>query len=677
VRFLFWACAAGFAGLAALGLTSKRSGLAGQFLVLAAAVTAAWSMAVALFWPDMRGLPPELADVLRSLAWYGFVLYLYRRTVSDTRLVTYTMGTTGLIGLVTASLAAGRIWLSGPSTGYASEAGIAAQLCIAVCAILLIENIWRNTDQPGRWHVNLACIGVLGLFTYDVILAGDTVLLGRTSPTLFAGRALGTLFVAPFLALHIMRNRDRPVEIRMSRAAAFHSATLVVSGLFFLSLAVVGEMLRRFGSAWGGVAEVGLLFAGLLSIAILITSGTARSRLRTTIVDNFFTHRYDYRTEWNRCTEILTTRESYVPMHARVIRALAEIVDSPAGVLFLRDRDGLAFAWAGSWNLPTVAHPIMAEHPIVQRLETHGEAIELSGLPADATLPDVTGDCWLAVPLGTDDHMLGFVVLDHPRADFRLDAEVFALLRTVGRMSATFIAEQRVAQELAQANDLQIYAKQFAFVAHDIKNIASQLSMLLANAEVHLQNPEFQRDMLGTVRSSTRKIQGLLRRLQDPGEATGRAVTVPTSRLADLVACTPRPNGIDVRLDDDSKPGAVAISQTAFDSVITHLLGNAIEASLPDQPVTVRVRHDASRLVIDIVDQGTGMSPEFIRDTLFRPFGTAKHGGTGIGAYQARELVRSAGGDLIAISETGAGTTMRLFLPLIGMSAGSAPQRTP
>jgi signal transduction histidine kinase len=85
--------------------------------------------------------------------------------------------------------------------------------------------------------------------------------------------------------------------------------------------------------------------------------------------------------------------------------------------------------------------------------------------------------------------------------------------------------------------------------------------------------------------------------------------------------------------------------------------------------VRIALRHEARRALIDIVDAGPGMTPEFVRDELFRPFRTSKPDGSGIGAYQARELVRGAGGDLLVLSRPGAGTTMRLLLPLVEAAA--------
>jgi signal transduction histidine kinase len=80
----------------------------------------------------------------------------------------------------------------------------------------------------------------------------------------------------------------------------------------------------------------------------------------------------------------------------------------------------------------------------------------------------------------------------------------------------------------------------------------------------------------------------------------------------------------------------------------------------------VTLRQEATRVVLDITDRGPGMSAEFVRDTLFRPLISGRAGGSGIGAWQARDLLRGAGGDLAVISAPGAGTTMRVTLPCEG-----------
>ena len=278
---------------------------------------------------------------------------------------------------------------------------------------------------------------------------------------------------------------------------------------------------------------------------------------------------------------------------------------------------------------------------------------------------------WLAVPLNHLGTLLGFVVLTQSRAPFKLDREVFELLGVISREVAGRVAEQRAVQVLQQTRELREYSQRFAFVIHDIKNVSGQLSMLLANAERHADNPEFQRDMLITVRASVARITKLLTRLQAGTQERTYALIEPVERIGGVVAAFRRTSGTAVTVENDGGDAGVAIDPDAFDTVVTHLLTNAVEAMAAaggegaPGAVRVAVRHEASSVLIDIIDEGPGMSADFIRDRLFRPFATTKSGGHGIGAYQARELLRAAGGDLLVLSRPDAGTTMRLLLPSV------------
>jgi putative PEP-CTERM system histidine kinase len=304
------------------------------------------------------------------------------------------------------------------------------------------------------------------------------------------------------------------------------------------------------------------------------------------------------------------------------------------------------------------------------------------------------GAVWLAVPLTHQGGLLGFILLSPPRAAFALDQEVLDLLRILGQEVASYITQQLATEALLDARHLRDYGQRFAFVAHDIKNVASQLALLLANAEHHVTNPVFQRDMLATIGGSVQKINGLLARLKAPEDSSLPKASLPEAlapvakmsvshRLANLVA-TYRPGRRarlqfrqtqdEGRLDDDSPAeGWIMISQAAFESVITHLLDNAFDASTDQDTVRLvcQITSDTPGLdqnrhvLIDIIDQGVGMSADFIQQELFRPFRSSKADGFGIGVYQARELLRAAGGDLTVRSAPGVGTTMRIRLPLV------------
>ena len=665
VTLLHAACAAIYAVLVALILVRARLSRTGLMLAGACLVTVAWSTAIALQWSGpLSGLVGWL-EIARSVAWYCFILHLYRRTVSPGRQIGQTVANVGLAVMVLIGAAPLLDVLVGQYGPSLWSVEIVARLGLAICNLLLIENLYFNTREDARWHINLLCIALGGLFLYDLVLYSDALLFRRLSPLLFEGRASVTAMVAPLIAVAAARNRTWKIDIHVSRTVVFHSASLVASGVFLLALAAAGQVLRESGAEWGVVAETSIIFGGLVTVAVLLTSGSARSKLRALVVEHFFSLRYDYRREWMRCIQILSSPESYVGLQSRAIRAVAEVVDSPGGALFVRDSRDTAFVWAGSWNVPAATMPVPLGDELIAAFREGNWIVELN---RDAQRHEWAGDLanlWLAVPLNHLGQLIGFVLVTASRASFRLDREAYDLLRIVGREVASHVAEQRARQVLAETRELQEYGRRFAFVVHDIKNVSSQLSMLLSNAEIHADNPDFQRDMLKTVRASVAKITALLARLQAGDREAETLLTVPVDRLTELVATCSKVRGMEVGLRHDGRTANVVMDPGSFDAVVTHLLDNAVEAAAGRGPVTVTIRHDPLSVTIDVTDSGAGMSPEFIRDRLFVPFASTKRGGHGIGVYQARVLLREAGGDLLVISRRDVGTTMRILLPSV------------
>lgn len=625
-------------------------------------VTAGWA-GVSL-WVEGDGVYglEILADLLRALAWFGFLLYLYH----DAKL-----GKPGhVVGFLIAGLAAAAmggipgLMEPGPMTSRGLfMAAMSARIMLAVVELLLIENLYLNLPDQSRWHVALPAVLLGGLACFDITVSAEAVLFHRSSPALLGARTLGMIMIAPLLLTAAARGQRWRGRVRLSRTAAFHSATLVLSGGVLLALAAAGEVFRHVSESWGWLAEAALAFAAVIAIGLMLTTASARSRIQRLMVDHFFAERYDYRRQWLACIRTLSGEggDLQTALPTRAIRAVASVVDSPAGALFVRDGEFGPFAWAGSWNLPAV-DAIPPDHPAVAAVRD-GSWIARLDDPAPHPAPlDGLGPLWLCVPLTHRGGLSGLVVVAPPRAPFVLEQEVFDLLRTVAQEVSLYIAEQSATQTLLQTRDLRDYSKRFAFVAHDIKNVSSQLALLVTNAQVHIANPEFQKDMIETVESSVRKITALLQRLERPEVDRAPGALAPAAKLEALVETYRRVRGAKLILEHDGSTGAVAMGAEAFETAATHLLNNAVEAS-PGTPVRVRVRHEARQVVIEVSDDGPGMTAEFVRDALFTPFSTSKDGGSGIGAFQSRELVREAGGELEVRTAPGRGTTMRMTLP--------------
>jgi putative PEP-CTERM system histidine kinase len=412
------------------------------------------------------------------------------------------------------------------------------------------------------------------------------------------------------------------------------------------------------------VLEITLVFGAIVMVAVVFTSGRARSELRVFLTQNFMRSRYDYRKVWLDFIGTLSNPSfSGEQLQARVIRAVADIVDSPAGNLWLRDGEGVGFTPVATWHLPREHTPVPAEFAAVFR---DGQWIAHLDQPSDVTFPEIlarTQRAWLAVPLSHLGRLIGFILLTEPRAAITLNWENYDLLRIAGRQVASYLAEEQSARALVESRQIQAYSQRFAFVVHDIKNLVSQLSLVVSNGERHADDPEFQRDVLETVRHSVGSMNKLLAQLRanrdaEPGESVAPAVVV-----AELLQAWRPKRQVEISFHAAEGTGRARIGRDQLDSALRHLLDNAVEVSPIGGEVAVEVRQAEGKIIIDVTDKGGGMPPDFIAEQLFQPFRSTKTEGYGIGAYQTRELIRAAHGDLLVLSTLGKGTTMRIVLP--------------
>ena len=647
-------------------LVSARTSRTSSPLLCACATTAAATVALCLGLGNVFGVTGAVIELALTGSWCAFAIWLLQQQGFNRAYFVRIISATALL---CAALNVGSAIFLEESVGLSASlirtVGLYTRIALAVVGLLATENFYRNTDADSRWNINFLCIALIGLFGYTTFVYADALLFGRVSALLWAGRGIVIGLAAPLLAVAAARNRDWAIDIHVSRNAVFHSATLVGSGLFLLSLAAAGEIFRSVGPGWGDIAELSLVIAGFAAAAVVVSSGSARSRLRRFVADHFYSTRYDYRQEWLKSIDILSAGQRPDSVQTRVIKAIAEVADSPRGVLWVRDRDGLAFNWAGSWNQPAISLAEPADGDFVGLFRAGEWIIEIDDSVCGPEWLKQVIDPWLAVPLSDKGQLIGYVVVSRSRAPLKLDAESFDLLRIVARQAAVHVAEQRNAKALAESRDLREFAKRFAFVAHDVKNVSSQLAMILHNARSHRDDPEFQQDVLATVQAAHERIGKLLSGLKKRQEEAIPRSILPVEIIREKVTAIRRLRGDGIiSLQDDGRDAAVSIDSDDFAAVITHLCDNAIEASAGQ--VEVRIRHEPMRVEIDVADCGGGMSPEFIRDQLFQPFGSTKLEGMGIGAYQARELLRAVGGDLLVISQPGAGTIMRVLLPLLG-----------
>jgi putative PEP-CTERM system histidine kinase len=665
-------------GALALGLVLAvgwRGNLRGGLLLIAALATLAWAVILGGLVQADAWSPAaiQVAETLRYGAWFAFLLGLLYPVYHP--FLWRLLATAGGV-LLAAQLGMGLLGGGGFSAAVAGAVPyrlpVAGGVLITVFGLFLLEQVFRGTHPDRRWAAKYMVLGVGGLFLFDFYLYADGLLLGQLDPYLWIARGLVAALVMPLVAVSAARNPEWSLDVYVSRKAVTHTAAITAAGGYLLVMATVGYYVRALDGSWGGAAQALFLFAAFLLLVSALFSGQLRARARVFFSKHFFNYKYDYREEWLRFTRTLSRNDEGLPLRERVVRAIAQIVDSPGGELWQRRGDG--FVPTATWNRPPgdAEAQESADSPLVTFLRTREWVLErgeweryplrYGGVPLPRWMRHHRA-AWLVVPLIHKQDLEGFLVLDRPRAAFAFNWEDCDLLKAVGRQAASALAQEEASEALGEARQFEAFSKVSAFVAHDLKNIVGQLSLVTRNAKRHQDNPAFVADAFATVDNAVDRLNRLLHQLRGGEEAPPEPVdlaAVLRKVVADHQGREPQPE-----LGELPETAAIEADPYRLEAVLGHLLQNAQEATPATGRVRVALVGTAEGLALDVTDEGEGMAPEFIRDRLFRPFDTTKgQSGMGIGAYEIREFMHGLGGEVAVTSQPDAGTRFRLIFPV-------------
>lgn len=541
-----------------------------------------------------------------------------------------------------------------------------ADLMAMIMTFLLVVAVFQAAGEAERWSLKFLCFPVGALMVYELFLFALGLSTGPGSSGFVLARGPLNLAVMPLVAFGAFRNRPWRFDFRVSRQAAIYSITLIGVGLYLMLAAAAAMLMRRFPAADVVPLQVGLLFAAMLMLAFLLSSGSIRARIRLFLVRHFFARKYDHAHEWRKLMNTLAHEAADSPLENRVIRACANLLEVPGGALWSIDKAGGRAHLQALWNCkPPTDTPTPED--LATLVDEDGNPRCLHGAALAASLWGADDETWLVLPLPHESAIIGFIVLSRPRARQSFDAEDEELALLVARQCASYMAESQALAALEENRQFDRFYRQYAFVAHDIKNIISQLAVMLKNFDRHADKPEFRNDMRATIGNTVERMESLVERLSRLGSGDAGSESPDMIVLADFLALESKRLGMPDIVDAVPGPEAITIRspRERLSAILGHLLANAREASGPDGRVTIRLGEAGRHAVIDIIDDGPGMSADFIRKELFMPFRSTKRGGFGVGAFQCREFAREQGGDLEVISSPGSGTTMRLRLPLI------------
>jgi putative PEP-CTERM system histidine kinase len=675
----YWATAVAHALLLAYVLVAGGRGLMRGHILTVAAAGAAWSGYLAETTArDVAATtdPPGFAVALvYTAAWYLLLHRMlrgpYRQSMPEIvrrLLVVFWMFLAG------AGALGAWFWFDRGSdvrvSGIFDGIGLAAALsCLALAAQL-------SRDAPVEGRLALRMLATASALTASgQAVARAVALLGSYSPpAVLVGCAVLSLAAVACLALAVREKPQWSLAIFVSPQARAYVPRFMAMAVVLAVLLVAMPFCRLLPP--DAAQPLAALLIGVIGapVTALLFSQTLSARVRVFLSKRFLRFRYDYREEWLRLIDTLASPEQRLPLPERAIKAVAQIVSSPAGLLWMRREPGGQLVCVAGWNTKIWSEArVPADDPVVRFMFERQWILDTAELARNPAMYDgIERPAWLEqfpdalllVPLISNEALIGFMLLLQSSSAFRLTFEEIDLLRTSGRQVAAHLAQYEADQRLGEAKQFEAFNRLTAFLMHDLKNLIAQQSLVVANAARHKGNPAFFEDAIATIDNSVARMSKLLQQFQS-GETSGRRGRVRLAATLQDAVDRCRGGGAEPRLGEVDDRLQANIDKERFAMVMAHLIRNAQEATEGNGKVEVRAIREGAHAVITIEDNGCGMEAEFVRTRLFRPFDTTKGSkGMGIGAYQARAFVVDSGGTLDVASEPGRGTCITIRLPL-------------
>lgn len=667
--------------LVLLTLITRRNNPLGNALLVASILTATWAAVVTasnlLVTPLV--LLMQLSEIARNAAWIFVLLKLIGIRVEGTDHILASNRWIPwfslcfcliLLALPGAELAARHV----PSLYYLSlNLGFGLWIAMSVAGLLLLEQFFRNSSEGELWATKHLCLGLGIVFAFDFFMYAEALLFRQLDSNSWQARGGVTAMAAILMAISISRtdrsdSQETAPGIHLSRHIAFHSLTLMVSGIYLITMALAAYFIRYLGGSWGGVLQITFLCAAGLILVVLLFSGRIRASARVWLSKNFFSYKYDYRLEWLQFTGTLASGKNDIP--GNITQAVANLVKSPAGILWSRTDDG-RFNIVANWEMPLPEREIELGG-LALWLQEEGWIIDLrewsrspdlySGLQLPIELSKISR-AWLIIPLLFGERLQGILLLRESDLLQEFNWEDRDLLKVAGKQAGSHLAQFQADKALMESRQFEAFNRLSAYVIHDLKNILAQLSLMVSNAQKHKHNPEFIDDMVSTVSNTVTRMSALMAQLRSGTEQTKQEEFDLEALLKAVVAesqlRTPPPS-----LTVDETKFTLTCDRDRLHTVFGHLIQNAQEATKDDGAVTLHLSRDQGGAIVEVRDTGAGMDEDFVRHRLFKPFDSTKGlTGMGIGAFESRDFIHRLGGSINVQSTLGAGSVFRVYIP--------------
>jgi putative PEP-CTERM system histidine kinase len=635
--------------------------------------------------PDAFLAWQERALILRALipaAWLAFSITYSRGNYPEfLHRWRFTLGAAVLVPVVIAAFFAGRL-VEYPGPGVDAPESLvlyptggkllnAAALVTTLLVLVNLERTFQLTIGTMRWRMKFLLVGLVLLFGTRVYVCSQCLLFSASHRGLLDLESGALLLACALLGVAHLRSAFSGVDVYPSRTLIERSATVILAATYLFLVGLLAQLTARWGGGENFQLRALVVLISLAMLGVLLLSDHFRKRLRRFISRNFHRPQYDFNKVWTQLTARLAATRDEAGHCQGAASLFSETFDALSVNILLVGENSNQLSLAASTAKLSRLEPDPALPADALENRTQPFDLESASEPWAEKLRELyprqfdNGGRRLAVPLLAAHRGLGLAILSDRVGAMPYTTEEMDLATCIGGQLAAAILNLRLARELGSARELEAFQAMSAFLVHDLKNSASSLNLMLKNLPQHFENPEFREDALRGMSKATQRINDLIVRLgtfRGTPELRMQPLDLHALISDSLAQIGPLPDREfqrDLRLDQP-----VLADRDSLKGVITNLILNAHEAGQPGGLISLATHRANHTAWLVVSDNGCGMTPDFLRSRLFRPFQTTKKRGIGIGMFQARSIVEAHGGKILVESQAGQGTTFRISLPI-------------
>jgi putative PEP-CTERM system histidine kinase len=551
--------------------------------------------------------------------------------------------------------------------------GITASLML----LLYCERLFQLSRAGKQFNhgvtFSLAGISIAYFLSFcDLIISPHT----SSNQTLWLSSVM--LLTLPFLYKGSSALQSIPVKLKASRPLVFHVTLFTVAGTYLFGASSIITIMQMYGVRIDYTSKIILLTAIAFPCIYLLSSKSNRSYISVWISKHLFSTQFDYHETWKRLNVGFEQDLEGSSAAATGFKTIMALIKHHSGCYYQIHNNSLSLVaseGSGTYThlneqLLDIANQLKDTPWIIDVCEATKAPALYPMISTDFTKLDDHSIKWI-IPVYASGDIVGIWLLSNTAPLWSLNWETRDYVNAISAQFAIYLQTQEYKKKIREQAQLAAFYKTSAFIIHDMKNVYAQLNMLLENASVHKRNPEFIDDMLVTMGSMKTRTEKMLAQLTNKQNNTENS----ESHFSVVMAIKDIFSGISLKKYDIlptlkielSGDFVVFANKERFFNIIHHLLDNAqcaCNGKGDDGEVHVRCRVDNNNIIISIMDNGIGISDDYMENRLFKPFETTKgNSGIGLGVYDAKQFAEQYSGTLVIESELNIGTSVHLTLP--------------